>query len=393
MGTSTVRALVITKEAGHAIVWGYGKATHDTGYGVEGRAVDHEALVACCENVLTTAENVASETAGQPLIADDSRIGVSGAFLWSYVPAIQRHRTAPDQPVSNDELERILGSLSRMAQDYTETLSRRTHMRMEICSLAAITFHLDDQWVTDPRGLFGKTLHARLFAAYAPRHYLETLNLIADRLDLNVKDMIPIPAAMIAAMDHPDGVLLKVGDTSTQVMQIEHRCPAWFDRYPVGGAMFTQAIVSDIGLLPARAEAAKRTYAGGGGDEATRARWLRVLSPVCAQWQEELIGILRSAGATQALPPTIAYCGGGSALRDLYVGLPGKFQEGRLPFERAPEIRPLLPHAIHGWEDRTTTSWDVGDVPIISLAVHAARAGQAPLSKHLARLNKEIMFR
>ncbi len=388
-----VRALVVAAEDGHATVWGYGKATHDTGYGVEGRAVDHEALIACCENVLTTAENVASAIAGQPLIADDSRIGVSGAFLWSYVPAIQRRRTAPDQPVSDDELERILGSLSRMAKDYAETLSRRTHLRMEICSLAAITFHLDDQWVTDPRGLFGKTLHGRLFAAYAPRHYLETLNLIAGRLDLNVKSMISVPEAIIAATNQPDGVLLKVGTTSTQVMQIEHRCPAWFDRYPVGGAMFTQAIVGEIGLLPARAEAAKRTYASGGGDGATRARWMDVLAPVCLQWQDELIEILRSAGSTQALPPTIAYCGGGSALRDLYVGLPGKFQETRLPFERAPEIRAISPRAIHGWEDRTTTSWDVGDVPIISMAVHAVRAGQAPLSKHLARLNKEITFR
>ncbi|NOZ06437.1 MAG: hypothetical protein GXP41_08830 [Chloroflexi bacterium] len=385
--------MVISKEKDHAIVWGYGRATHDTGYGVEGRAVDHEALIACCEEVLTTAENVATDAAGQPLIADDSQIGVSGAFLWSYVPAVQRRRASPDEPVSDDELERILRSLARMAQDYTETLSRRTHLRMEIVSLAAITFHLDDQWVTDPRGLFGETLHARLFAAYAPRHYLETLNLVAERLDLNVRGIISIPEALIVATTQPDGIVLKVGDTSTQVMQIEHRCPTWFDRYPVGGAMCTQTIVHEIGLLPARAEAAKRTYARGGGDESTRGKWKDALAPVCAQWQEDLIEILRRAGSTYPLPPTIAYCGGGAALHDLYAGLPRKFRETKLPFEQAPEIRPLLPRAIHGWEDRTTNSWDLGDVPIISTAVRAARAGQTTLSKRLTRLSKESSFR
>jgi len=390
VGTTTVRALVIAIEAGRVIVWGYGRASHDSGYGREGRTVDREHLAACCETALATAEAVATEAAGQPMIADDVQIGVSGAILWSYVPAVQRRRVEPNLPISDDELERLLRSLVRAAQNTTETLSRQTHLRMQLFSLSPITIHLDDQWVTDPCGFLGEALQARAFAAYAPRHYLETLRFVADQLDLDVSGLITLPQALIQVTPQTDAVILKIGGTTTQVMQIEHRCPSWFDRFAVGGTTFTQEIASKIGLLPERAEAAKIHYAGGGGDDDTRHVWTEILSPVCNEWLERLVDVLRIASKVHPLPPTITYCGGGSAMPNLFANLAYDLQICGLPFAQTPEIHPLSVRAIRGWDDHTNTKWDAGDVPAIGVALNAAAsAGHDTLSIRLSQLMGE----
>jgi len=391
IGTTTVRALVISVERNQFTVWGQSRAGHGSGFGLEGRVVDRERLTACCEAVLSEAEEMARETAGRPMIADHIRLGVSGAFLWSYVPIVQRRRVHPDQAVSTTEMDRILHGLTRSAVRYTKTLSRRTHLRMKLVSLSPLTVYVDGRWVTDPRGFHGGELRVRAFGAYAPRYYLETLHAVADQLDMDVADVVAIPDALVVALSLPEGIILKIGGTTTQAVGIEHKCPAWFDRFDLGGVAFTQVVEERMGLLPERAEDAKIHFALGGGDESTRNTWHDLLTPTCLRWQDSLQQVLGDASTEQTLPATLFFCGGGSILPDLVADLSQRLQRNGLPFAQPPETRPLTVQTIRGWEDNTTSRWDLGDVAAISVAAHGvALSGQDPLTRRLRQLGKEM---
>jgi len=390
VGTTSVCALVVSRSADRATVWGYGRGAHGSGYGLEGRLVDSDRLAEACEEVLSRAERMTVEAVGRPLIADDVRFGVSGAFLWSHVPAIRRKRAHPSRPVSTEELERILHSLVQNARSYTATLSRRARVRMRMVSLSSATFYLDDRWVTDPRGFRGRELRVRAFAAFAPRIYIDVLYEVAERLEMGVAAVVATPDALAAAMPQADGIIVKVGGTTTQVISVRHRCPQWFDRYDLGGAAFTQRIREETGLLPERAEEAKHHYALGGGDEETRLSWAASLAPLRDQWQEGLIEVLHSAGVEYDLPSTILFCGGGSALPDLFHDLVPRLERRGLPFAHSVEIRRLSVPMIEHLEDRAGGHWEEGDVPAASVAVHAVMAGgRGPLATRLQQICKE----
>jgi hypothetical protein len=261
---------------------------------------------------------------------------------------------------------------------------------MRMVSLSSPTFYLDDRWVTDPRGFRGRELRVRAFAAFAPRIYVDALYEVAERLEMGVAAVVAIPDALAAAMPQEDGIVVKVGGTTTQVISVRHRCPQWFDRYDLGGVAFTRRVQEGTGLLPERAEAAKHHYALGGGDEETRLSWSASLAPLCDRWQDGLVEVLHSAGAEYDLPSTVLYCGGGSALPDLFRDLVPRLERGALPFAHSVEIRRLSVPMIEHLEDRAGGRWEAGDVPAASVAVHAVvAAGRGPLAARLQRICKE----
>jgi cell division protein FtsA len=362
--------LIVEVVRGQATIWGWDEI------GTEGTAADQpRAVASALETALTRAEAAAHDRTDRWLVADHVIVGLPASQLRGWAWPVKQQRPQPRMPVDEPELEALLKRGLRL------TVNRQIGMRNRgwfLVDARPVNVAVDGMGVSDPVGFRGREIAATVFAALAKRDTVGAWRIVADELKFATLDLVAAPLAVAATLSEPEGLLIDVGEVSTDVTWWRGGCPVALDWLPIGGAALTDALLRQWQLDEDKAEALKRAYAAGQLRDEAGSQVREVLSPALEEWQYQAHRALTnmSQSKDQPLPQRVYLCGGTSALGDMLDAARALVSSDRLWFDRAPVVKVLKPRRVSGVINRTELGQRAGDVPALAMAAQIGRQGQ-----------------
>ncbi len=361
IGRDTVKALVVLIVPGtnEPQIVGYGLA-ETGGHDVAGGRLEAAAVTAPVNVALTQAEDSTEKMTGQKIVPDDVIFALPGRAAKAELFTIRQNRTDASKPVTAREIIRLNTRAERAArQKLSELPVERGQWQALAVTDAGI--RLDGHLVLDGVGLNGQELALSVFGVAGRASALRALELLANRLDLLVANVVASWHALGLTVPNAEAVVLDVGFSGTDVCLIRDDAVVAAEWFPLGGEFFTQALAQVVGISPIQALDLKHAWGDDllSEDEADQVDvWLEKAQ---YRWYKTLMQVLAKFSAGRPLPWKIYLTGGGSLL----PGLERFLRADPRPFVRAPELARLSHHSRAGIRDLT----DGFDKNLFSLAL------------------------
>ncbi|MBU0493216.1 MAG: hypothetical protein KKA73_25385 [Chloroflexi bacterium] len=375
LGTTYVKALVVTTNGERNEVWGVGRQRLR---GLRrGHLADVAAAAMCCETALCQAEDMTLRTCGVSLVPDQAIIGLSGAVLLTHIVPVRVARPQPDERVRLEELHALIDRGLRAAQGLAEQVGP-----VELVQAEPLRIAVDEHRVSDVTRFRGRELAVDLYSAFIPQTQLLALARLRQRLSLDTVRIAAGPLAL-AASRRADGLLIDLGGETTDLTLVSRGRPVAIHHVLCGGLAVDRELAQRLSVTTSRAETIKLSYAAGRLDEHGSQDVGTICREEAALWLASLQPVLRRVGEEQTLPPTIWLCGGGSQLPEVLPACQQFPWMQRLPFAQYPQVQRLTPLDLPIMVDRTGGQLTPQDVPALALARSLAQTD--PTVEHLSR--------
>ncbi len=358
IGRDTVKAVVLLVIPGNTEpqVIGYGIA-ETGGHDIMGGRLEADLVTGPVNIALTQAEDSTEGFIGQKIVPDDVIFAMSGQATTGKLFTVQQTRPKPASPISAQTLNNLRNRAERLVQQGLPKLSVEGGQ----CQSLAVTdagLYLDDNLVLGGIGLTGQHLFFSVFGVAAQTGALRALELLANRLDLIIANIVASSQALAAAIPHQEAIILDTGLTGTDLCLIRDNALVAIDWIPFGGSFFTQTLAQARNIKPEAAEKLKHAFSNGLLSPAETELIKAQLYNAYQRWQRAVVASLKqlnirtdSEGKShhKPLPRKIFLVGGGNLLPDLAKTL----SSNPTPFDRVPEVTRFGPHLLPAMKDLT----------------------------------------
>jgi cell division ATPase FtsA len=350
VGRHTVKAAVILMIPGTAEpqIVGYGLA-ETGGHDVTGGRIEADAVTRPVNEALTQAEDSTERFVGQKIVPDDVILILAGQATIGKLFTVKQTRAKPAEPISAKELNSLRARAERLVREGLTFSSFEGGQWLPIAVTDAGR-HLDGRLVLDGVGLTGSEISFSVFGVAGQASALRALEVLANRLDLVIANIVASPHALASISPHKEAIILDIGHSGTNVCLIKNDTLVATDWTPFGGRFFTQALVREKKLDSAAAKALKHAYAKGDLAREEAIEIEAYLDGPCYRWYDAVLELLTELSYGQPLPRRIWMTGGASLL----PGLEKLLRTNHEPFDSAPEISQLgrgLPLAVKDLTD------------------------------------------
>jgi cell division ATPase FtsA len=384
LGTTMLRVLVAEVRDGTSTVWGWSERA-----GGAAAISDVESLTKVCSSVLGAAEEMAQDLSESWILPDQILVGVPGSQLRGRAWSVTQHRSRPDRPVEERELEALLGRALRLTVNQLRDNGPDDGTWM-VMDAVPVALTVDGHRVTDPVGFRASELGATVFAALVRSEVVKAWGVVARELEFSALTLSAAPVALAAGLSHHEEMLVDVGGTTTDLTWCRAGFPRMLASVPMGGQVFTQSLARTWNLGSEKAERLKQAYSNGKLDEEAGAQVEDVLSPALEAWLGETEEAMARLNRDERLPGSLCLVGGGSALSGMAKAMQSLAWSQRLKFTRHPHVRRLQPTDVQGVVNRTELGRGPGDLPALALAAWAAR--QQQLEERSLRILSELCY-
>jgi cell division ATPase FtsA len=340
IGRDTVKAVVILKipDTPEPQVVGYGLA-QTGGHDISGGRLEAAAVTNPVNTALTRAEDSTEAVIGQKIVPDDVIFALAGRATVGELFTVRQTRPHPAEPISAKELSHLKTRAERLAR---QRLAQRP-VESGYWQALAVTdagIRLDDHLVLDGVGLTGQDLSFSIFGVAGQAGALRALELLANRLDLVMVDIVCAWQALAAAVPYAEAIVLDVGFSGTDVCLIRDNALVAAGWIPVGGELFSQALVQVLEIGFGQAKQLMHALSNENLRQAEAEEVELCLEQARQRWYEAVMGLLAELSVDKLLPWKIYLTGGGSLL----PGLDKLLRTDPTPFSRAPEVVRLGQH-------------------------------------------------
>jgi hypothetical protein len=377
-----VRAAVITLGEGAvelvgvaaAPVHGIGPTSHP----------DLDRWFAGCDRALTQAEDMTLNTGTHKIVPDYVTMSIPAEVTRSLPVIVARQhpeaKRGGPQPltVTAVELQELLQRGYRRAQDVLGLAPPRRGgggrgAAEDIICGALAEIVLDGQSVTAPVGLQGTALELRLCFFLAPLEWIRALEIVAERLELNLVRLVPQQVALAAPLVDPAALLITLDEQHTTVSMVQHGHVAWSGLVGIGERHLVTATAAVLELSGHQADALMRAY---------RARQLREdieLQVAQAFWVELRRWLMGVSDCIKTLAPSgplthrVHFQDATRRLPEAMPSLGTPFWEQSLPFARCPEVLEVNTHTVGEVLDCTSQAGGPAHLPLRALAYHVGQ--------------------
>ena len=374
VGTEFAKALVFEiDEAGTGVVRGVGRRRQGLAHMQSGTVADIGAVVDNCSVALQEAEEMAGFRPSQVVI------GIAGELVKGFTTAHSQERRKPDQPITEQELQKLIDGVQREAlRDAERAITWETglpNVDVRLVHAAVTSSQIDGYPVTNPVGFQGRHVRIGIFNAFAPLVHLGALQSVASQLDLELLAIVAEPYAVARALggdavQKAGGLFIDVGGGTTDVALVRQGGIEGTRMFALGGRAFTKSLADRLDLPFARAEQVKVDHARGlPVEEAEEVD--RILTEDTQVWAAGVELVLEELAGGDLLPGRLYLCGGGSRLPHLVRALKDPSFVKRLPFARPPEVAIMEPSEVSSVVDATKLLVDQQDVTPMGLAHQA----------------------
>ncbi|MHB1574975.1 MAG: cell division FtsA domain-containing protein [Candidatus Dormibacteria bacterium] len=381
IGTQVIKALVIKKEAGEAIVLGVGRAEQGPGNLDPAVPPDLETVVEGCHAALEAAEDMAE------VIPTRLVIGIGGTRVRVVSSSGSKVRGRSHERISKGELEEQVESIQRRALRDAQTrlqeeaAYRGEQLRLVHSSITAAK--VDGQPVLDPLRFQGQKLELTVFNTFTTEEHIAAIEEIAQALDLELLETVAEPYAVARLAATPEvlergGIFIDIGARTTTVTMVRGGVLESARMFELGGRAFTRKLAHDLSLPLPLAESLKVRHSAGmlRGDEQARVR--RAMGESAEVLAQGVALVLHELALAQPLPALVWLCGGGSLLPEILEQLSVLRWTDYLPFLQQPRFLRLTPEDLSAVHDTTGLLTSAADITPMGLAYQAAAEIEAP---------------
>jgi cell division protein FtsA len=392
VGTEFAKALVFEVDGERrGTVRGVGRRRQGLAHMQSGTVADIAAVVDNCQVALQEAEEMAGFRSRQVVI------GIAGELVKGFTTSHTHDRRKSNQPISETELQRLIGTVQREAlREAERTITWETGLpdiEVRLVHAAVTGASIDGYAVTNPVGFQGRHVRVSIFNAFAPLIHLGALQSVAAQLDLELLTIVAEPYAVARCLDEQDvlaqsgALFIDVGGGTTDVALVRQGGVEGTRMFALGGRAFTKSLADRLDLPFGRAEELKIDFAKGAPIEQA-AEIERIVGEDVAVWAAGIELVLEEFAREGQLPGRIFLCGGGSRLPQIASALRDPEFARRLPFARPPQVQQMTPGQVIGLTDATGLLVDEQDVTPLGLAHQAIEmtGPEAPLDAALRRV-------
>jgi len=334
VGRDIIKAAVILMIPGNIEpqVVGYGQA--ETGnHDITGGRIEADAVTQPTNVALTQAEDSTEAYIGRKIVPDDVIFVLAGRATIGELFTVKQARPNPAEPISVKELNSLRVRAERLVRRRLENTSSEGGQWQPLAVTDA-GIRLDDHLVLDGVGLTGKEISFSVFGVAGQAGALRALEVLAQRLDLAIANIVASPHALASITPHTEAIVLDIGFSGTDVCLIRNDALVATDWMPLGGYFFTQSLAKTMELGLEEAKTLKHAYTNGALTAAEVTQVETYLEPLRSRWYEAAMEVLTDLSLDKVLPKRIYMTGGGSLL----PGLDKLLRSDPLPFDSAPEV-------------------------------------------------------
>lgn len=319
-------------------VIGYGQA--ETGkHDVTGGRLEAEAVTRSVNLALTQAEDNTEKVIGQKIVPDDVIFALAGRATVGKLFTMKQSRPKAVEPISVKELKQLRDRTEKIVrQGLSESFFEGGQWQPLAVNDAGL--RLDNHLVLDGVGLTGQEISFSVFGVAGQAGALRSLEVLADRLDLSIANVVAAPQALASITPYAEGIILDIGFSGTDVCLIRDDALVGADWIPFGGYFFTQSLARALEIDIIAAQELKHAFSDGGLAKAKAAEVANCLDEPRARWYDAIMEVLarlasdNPLASAKPLPRRIYTTGGGSRL----PGLERLLRADPTPFDSAPEV-------------------------------------------------------
>jgi len=365
---SGVRAAVVELDQGSAQMVGVGGVTAacTTPTGLP----DVDVCAESCDEALTRAEDMTVRYCGRKLVPDWVTMSVPPQIARSYPIVVRRHRRDPEAGLTRQELHSLLRLGYRTAQDEIAAMTDEPAEDFVYGSLSEI--RIDDQVTPDPTGLPGRDIQARLDFYLLPLEWIRALEVIADRLGLRVRSIVPQQAAYAAPIGDVAALLIAIYPHNTCMSATRRGRLEWSALSDFGSDDMITMAARALDLHGGQADALMAAYRAGRLQQEVELRLARAFWVELQRWMHSLVDAAGDNARGGRFPHRIYVVDTASRVPEAIMSLETPYWENLLPFERCPEVFALEPSMVGKVLDLTTRASGVEYLGTRALARLAA---------------------
>lgn len=349
IGRDTVKAVVALVKPNQPEVEIIGCGLAETGgHDISGGRLEAAAVTAPVNAALTQAEDSTEAVAGYKIVPDDVIFALAGRASIGQLFTVQQTRLKTQEPITAKELAHLRARAERLVRQ------NLAHLPVEGGQWQALAvtdagIRLDDHLVLEGLGLTGQELSLSVFGVAGQAGALRALQVLANRLDLEVANVVAASQALAAVTPQAEAVILDTGLSGTDICLIRDNALVAAGSTPFGGSFFTQAIAQALSLDLAEAEKLKRAFVANALPEEKVGQLEAVLGTARCRWYDAVMDFLAESARGKPLPRKIYLTGGGNLL----PGLDKLLRTDPALFQRAPEVARLGAQALVAARDLT----------------------------------------
>lgn len=372
VGAQVIKALVLKKEAGEAIVLGVGRSEQGPGQTDLGAPPDLESVIEGCHAALEAAEDMAE------VIPTRVVVGIGGPRVRAMSSSGSRIRGRPQMRISKRELDDQVEGIQRRAlreaqARLEEEGSTTADGALRLVHSSITSAKVDGQPVLDPLRYQGQKVELTVFNTFATEGQYAAIDEIAQALDLELLETVAEPYALARLASTPEvlesgAIFIDVGARTTTVSLVRNAVLESSRMFELGGRSFTRKLANDMDLPLPLAESLKLRHSAGvlgGQEEAVVRRAMGESSEVLAQG---VALVLHDLARGQPLPTGVRLSGGGALLPEVAEQLSVLHWTDYLPFVQPPTFLRLGPEELSAVHDTTGLLTSPADVVPMGLA-------------------------
>lgn len=351
IGRDTVKVAIIrlVPDSAEIQVIGHGSVATG-GHDITGGRLEAAAVTAPVNEALTLAEDSTEATVGRKVVPDDVIFALAARASAGKLFAVQQTRPRPSEPINIKELASLRSRGERLVRQGLTDLPVEGG-QWQALAVTDAGIQLDQRLVLEGLGLTGREMTFSVFGVAAQAGALRALRVLANRLDLEVANIVAASQALAALTPSTEAIILDTGLTGTDICLIRNNALVSAGSTPFGGAFFTQVLAQAMQLELAEAEKLKRDLTLGKLSP-TQAELVDChLNSARVRWYKAGLEFLVRSSGDWPLPRKIYLTGGGNLL----PGLDKLLCSNPDPFERPPEVTWLGTHLSPPIKDLTNT--------------------------------------
>jgi len=372
VGAQVIKALVLKKEAGEAIVLGVGHSEQGPGQIDPGQPVDVESVLEGCHAALEAAEDMAE------VIPTRVIVGIGGARVRAVSNSGSRIRGRPQVRISKRELDDQVEGIQRRAlreaqARLDEESAGETDGALRLVHSSITSAKVDGQPVLDPLRYQGQKVELTVFNTFATEGQYAAVDEISQALDLELLEAVAEPYALARLASTPEvleagAIFIDIGARTTTVSLVRNAVLESTRMFELGGRAFTRKLAHDMDLSLPLSESLKLRHSAGvlGGQEEAQVR--RAMGESAEVLAQGVALVLHDLAKGQPLPTAVRLCGGGALLPEVVEQLSVLRWTDYLPFVHPPTFRLLVPEELNAVHDTTGLLTSPADVVAMGLA-------------------------
>ncbi len=349
IGRDTVKALVVrvAPETAEIEIIGYGRA-ETGGHDITGGRLEAAAVTAPVNAALTQAEDSTEGVVGRKIVPDDVIFALAGRATVGKLFTVQQTRPKPHEPITPKELAGLRARAERLVRQSLAGLSVEGG-QWQALAVTDAGIRLDEHVVLEGLGLTGQEVSFSVFGVAAQAGALRALQVLANRLDLEVANVVAASQSLAAITPQAEAIILDVGLSGTDICLVQNNALVAAGFAPFGGAFFTQTLAQVMDLEMPQAEKLKCDWSAGQLPHSETSQFEDQVHGARCRWYDAVMEFLIEAAGEKPLPWKIYLTGGGSLL----PGLDRLLRANPIPFRRVPEVAWLGNQGLEATKDLT----------------------------------------